>query len=89
MSKDRITKLIEAFDSLGYEIAKFDSLYKSDDFYGNIELILLPHNEKEIMLKEKMVKLVEVLASYGYGIAKYRAVCKHVYGDIELVLFDL
>jgi len=73
MSKDKLTLLIEALSSAGYDLSKFNDLYVDESRpYGNIEIFIsFTSNIKDFLSKERIIKLVEALYAAGYGIVKY------------------
>jgi hypothetical protein len=92
MQKDKMIKLAEDLDSIGYEIVKIDKLYDTEQYkyYGDTEILLsLSSPAAKPVSKENMIKLIEFFSSNSYEILEYKLSFDNNYGhfrEIKLIL---
>jgi hypothetical protein len=82
MQKDKMIKLAEELDSIGYEIVKIDKLPDVDKYryFGSIEILLsFKTPATNPLSKEDLIKLIEVLYSNNYFILEYESTLNNNY----------
>jgi hypothetical protein len=91
MSAEKTIKLVEGFNSIGYDVVQLDFQYQNiNQKYGDIEILLWPNSKiKSSFSKERMIKLIEILSSLEYGVVTYNLLNKDVFGEIKLILQTL
>jgi predicted protein tyrosine phosphatase len=72
MQNEKIKKLIEDLDSVGFKIEKIDCAS-----YFTTKIVASPIDKiKKTFSKERMIKLIEVLSSFEYNIEEYEFLCE-------------